>query len=263
MENFRPATFRSGLAISGALTIALCTLDDLSVIDQPGSSAWWTVIIREWLVILSRASRRRKLRRTMLAFLFAVALAVARIHASQVTMDAKIRDDSDLSQVKTAVSAVRIACSPIFEATVADIRHDYACPWTVTQERPCARELRLNERTYARVITECDPAEYFNAANARRDCAACFLASWNLTDCLSLRVLLCQRIARDHFDVLIFSLASFHAFSFTPHINFYILFRRTLIRYMLRTCRTREISARVAELNWRYHRRLIRCRWFF
>jgi len=36
----------------------------------------------------------------MLAFLFAAALAVARIHASQVTMDAKIRDDSDLSQVK-------------------------------------------------------------------------------------------------------------------------------------------------------------------
>lgn len=35
----------------------------------------------------------------MLAFLFAAALAVARIHANQVTMDAKIRDDSALSQV--------------------------------------------------------------------------------------------------------------------------------------------------------------------
>ncbi|EZA61913.1 hypothetical protein X777_04724 [Ooceraea biroi] len=37
----------------------------------------------------------------MLTFLFAAALVVATpwVHASQVTMDAKIRDDSDLSQV--------------------------------------------------------------------------------------------------------------------------------------------------------------------
>ena len=43
----------------------------------------------------------------MLAFLFAAALAVAKIHASQVTMDAKIRDDSDLSQVKCLTPVVR------------------------------------------------------------------------------------------------------------------------------------------------------------
>ena len=43
----------------------------------------------------------------MLAFLFAAALAVAKIHASQVTMGAKIRDDSDLSQVKCLTPVVR------------------------------------------------------------------------------------------------------------------------------------------------------------
>jgi hypothetical protein len=35
----------------------------------------------------------------MLTFLFAAALAVAKIHATHVSMDAKIRDDSNLSQV--------------------------------------------------------------------------------------------------------------------------------------------------------------------
>lgn len=45
----------------------------------------------------------------MLAFLFAVALAVARIHASQVTMDAKIRDDSDLSQFYQLLEASQVA----------------------------------------------------------------------------------------------------------------------------------------------------------
>ncbi|XP_024876900.1 fasciclin-1 isoform X2 [Temnothorax curvispinosus] len=45
----------------------------------------------------------------MLAFLFAAALAVARIHASQVTMDAKIRDDSDLSQFYQLLEASQVA----------------------------------------------------------------------------------------------------------------------------------------------------------
>ncbi|XP_018059484.1 PREDICTED: fasciclin-1 isoform X2 [Atta colombica] len=45
----------------------------------------------------------------MLAFLFAAALAVAKIHASQVTMDAKIRDDSDLSQFYQLLEASQVA----------------------------------------------------------------------------------------------------------------------------------------------------------
>ena len=44
-----------------------------------------------------------------MAFLFTAALAVARIHASQVTMDAKIRDDSDLSQVKPFFPLIPVA----------------------------------------------------------------------------------------------------------------------------------------------------------
>jgi len=71
----------------------------------------------------------------MLAFLFAAALAVAKIHASQVTMDAKIRDDSDLSQVKCFIPdgcASFLDVAPI-ESTrrdatrrrhVANMRHD-------------------------------------------------------------------------------------------------------------------------------------------
>lgn len=45
----------------------------------------------------------------MLAFLFVAALAVARLHASQVTMDAKIRDDSDLSQFYQLLEASQVA----------------------------------------------------------------------------------------------------------------------------------------------------------
>ncbi|XP_018306000.1 fasciclin-1 isoform X2 [Mycetomoellerius zeteki] len=45
----------------------------------------------------------------MLAFLFAAALAIAKIHASQVTMDAKIRDDSDLSQFYQLLEASQVA----------------------------------------------------------------------------------------------------------------------------------------------------------
>ncbi|XP_011865962.1 PREDICTED: fasciclin-1 isoform X2 [Vollenhovia emeryi] len=45
----------------------------------------------------------------MLAILFAAALAVARIRASQVTMDAKIRDDSDLSQFYQLLEASQVA----------------------------------------------------------------------------------------------------------------------------------------------------------
>ncbi|XP_011641357.1 fasciclin-1 isoform X2 [Pogonomyrmex barbatus] len=45
----------------------------------------------------------------MLAFLLAAAFAVARIHASQVTMDAKIRDDSDLSQFYQLLEASQVA----------------------------------------------------------------------------------------------------------------------------------------------------------
>lgn len=45
----------------------------------------------------------------LVAFLFTAALAVARIHASQVTMDAKIRDDSDLSQFYQLLEASQVA----------------------------------------------------------------------------------------------------------------------------------------------------------
>lgn len=45
----------------------------------------------------------------LLAFLFAAALAVAKIHASQITMDAKIRDDSDLSQFYQLLEASQVA----------------------------------------------------------------------------------------------------------------------------------------------------------
>lgn len=40
---------------------------------------------------------------TMLTFLFVAALAVAKIHATHVSMDAKIRDDSNLSQVNISI----------------------------------------------------------------------------------------------------------------------------------------------------------------
>ncbi|XP_070512784.1 fasciclin-1 isoform X2 [Cardiocondyla obscurior] len=45
----------------------------------------------------------------ILSFLFAAALAVVKIHASQVTMDAKIRDDSDLSQFYQLLEASQVA----------------------------------------------------------------------------------------------------------------------------------------------------------
>jgi hypothetical protein len=76
----------------------------------------------------------------MLTFLFAATLVVATpwVRASQVTMDAKIRDDSDLSQVSSSefpanlVSRVSAASSFEFRATIAAIRR-YArlrdCPW--------------------------------------------------------------------------------------------------------------------------------------
>lgn len=49
--------------------------------------------------------------RTMLTFLFAAALVVAtpRIYANQMTMDAKIRDDSDLSQFYQLLEASQVA----------------------------------------------------------------------------------------------------------------------------------------------------------
>lgn len=84
----------------------------------------------------------------MLAFLFAAALAVARIHASQMTMDAKIRDDSDLSQVKTSSSLRAFSrYSDLISARpgptrrhVADMRHDYARVLEPSRRSDRARE---------------------------------------------------------------------------------------------------------------------------
>lgn len=60
----------------------------------------------------------------LLAFLFAAALAVAKIHASQITMDAKIRDDSDLSQVKRPVRSMPFSRYR-HDRHVAVTRHEY------------------------------------------------------------------------------------------------------------------------------------------
>lgn len=73
----------------------------------------------------------------MLTFLFAAALVVAtpRIYANQMTMDAKIRDDSDLSQVSvssrknTLPGSVRVSFSL---KSRFDQMTSRECPWTFT-----------------------------------------------------------------------------------------------------------------------------------
>lgn len=124
-------------------------------------------------------------------FLFAIlAVAAPRIRASQVTMDAKIRDDSDLSQVsRTSTLPVPFA-PPVFLslyllldgdvtsrmcATTPRVlglsRRNDRAPRFCESERERATEkrvlnalARMQRRTYVRA--ECNAMGNFNAANA-------------------------------------------------------------------------------------------------